>query len=252
MKSLSYSKIRLWEECELKFCAHELLGMQPEVPVSSVPRVQLGTLLHNLFYKFYAEQSRQLNLFINKASLAEQQIKFIEQSKTLVANDKTALEKGLLAIENFYKHEETREFRPPRLLETRFSLQINDFTVTGIIDRVDEEADGELVLIDYKISESVRAQNKVDEDLQLTIYALACKEALLGKAPNKLKLFYPLQNVFIETERTDEHFESLKEYVGKITATIEKRGPTPELYEAKPAEWKCAHCGYVKHCQAVE
>ena len=55
-------------------------------------------------------------------------------------------------------------------------------TIRGSIDRIDRLPSGGIEVIDYKTGR-MTSQKGVDESLQLSIYALACRDALgLGHA----------------------------------------------------------------------
>nr|WP_282594759.1 PD-(D/E)XK nuclease family protein [Halomarina salina] len=57
--------------------------------------------------------------------------------------------------------------------EREFTLEIEGFTVTGVIDAVCRRPDGEFVILDYKATTKKRS---LDEDIQLPLYVLACEE----------------------------------------------------------------------------
>ena len=61
-------------------------------------------------------------------------------------------------------------------VEQRFRFELDATTLTGYIDRIDRLPDGHLRLIDYKTSKSAMKQDEAEQDLQLALYALACRE----------------------------------------------------------------------------
>ena len=92
-------------------------------------------------------------------------------------------------IKEFYE-----EFskNPPKILkiigalalEMPFNLKIGEYTLYGVIDRIDEEKDG-VMIIDYKTGTS---KDKPDKE-QLLIYKMAATE-VLGLKPKSLSYFY--------------------------------------------------------------
>ena len=256
MKSYSYSKIRLWEECELKFCAHELLGLKPDSLFDFDPKMQLGSLIHNYFEKFYKSQI-QTSLFRQGViSLPEWQEKFrqewnkLSQKLFIPSKDvqKALEERGLVSLKNFYEREKQKDFKLPIYLEGRFQVDLGQFKLGGRIDRVDREEDGSLTVIDYKISDQVQTCLQADADQQLTLYYLACKQSLSREAPKRLALYYPIQDEIVYTTRTDEDVHELLEKILNMDLEILERGCNSDKYNTSPAEWKCRSCGFKEQC----
>ena len=61
-------------------------------------------------------------------------------------------------------------------VEQRFRFELDASTLTGYIDRIDRLPDGRLRLLDYKTSKNAMKQDEAEQDLQLALYALACRE----------------------------------------------------------------------------
>jgi DNA helicase-2/ATP-dependent DNA helicase PcrA len=70
--------------------------------------------------------------------------------------------------------------------ERRFELAVAGETVTGLIDAIYRTPDGDLVVIDYKATETRRS---LDSGLQLPIYLMACRE-LLDEQPTEAGYAY--------------------------------------------------------------
>ena len=81
-------------------------------------------------------------------------------------------------------------------VEQRFRFELDATTLTGFIDRIDRLPDGRLRLIDYKTSKSAMKKDEAEQDLQLALYALACRDVpelrALGEV-SELVYMYPRQ-----------------------------------------------------------
>ena len=75
--------------------------------------------------------------------------------------------------------------------ELRFRFRLDGRTVTGYIDRIEQQPDGGLVVIDFKTgakpSNITRAG--IRDDIQMNIYCMAVQERY-GKLPARASLYY--------------------------------------------------------------
>jgi RecB family exonuclease len=256
MKTYSHSKIKLWDECELKFCAHELLKLKPENNLSTDPKIQIGSLVHRFFYEFYKNQIQTSLFRSEQISLLEWKALFSKEWELMkprlifsISNQQNAyLERGLQALENFYVREKKSSFRQPIYLEQKFTVNLGQFSLSGIIDRVDREEDGSLTVIDYKIADQIQSASQADKDLQLSIYHLACQQSLVRETPARLALYYPLQNEVVYSSRKEEDMQEMLQKISLIDQDIMERGANPAEYKTSPLEWKCESCGYRAEC----
>ena len=60
--------------------------------------------------------------------------------------------------------------------EKSFEIKVNDIRVTGRVDRIDDLGGNTVRIVDYK-SGAPKDQEKARRSIQLSIYALAAKEA---------------------------------------------------------------------------
>ncbi|GAF88025.1 unnamed protein product, partial [marine sediment metagenome] len=111
-------------------------------------------------------------------------------------------------------------------------------------DRVDKTDQG-FEIVDYKTADKVASQKKVDKDEQLTIYALAAKEALKIE-PTSLALYFLKQNKKVTTKRTKEQLEKEKERVVETAEAIRK-----SKFPAKPGIL-CHYCDFRNICPAFK
>jgi len=66
-------------------------------------------------------------------------------------------------------------------IEQRFEIALDGAVIVGIIDRIERNAEGELVIVDLKTGQPV-TDNKVVDDPQLSAYQLAVRDASLGES----------------------------------------------------------------------
>jgi RecB family exonuclease len=122
----------------------------------------------------------------------------------------------------------------------------------GRIDRIDRNKNGRLAVIDYKISDKAPSETRLETNKQLTIYALACQNALFGEIPEELVLFYPLQNTTLSTNRSQEQLKAFEKEMFDLADELNTKGVELTLYKANPAEWKCKTCAYQSQCSAYK
>ena len=81
--------------------------------------------------------------------------------------------------------------------------------VTGSIDRIDRLPSGGIEVIDYKTGK-VSSQKGVDESLQLSIYALACRDALGLGTPERVTLYFTETATRLSTTRTGAQLDAAR------------------------------------------
>ena len=84
--------------------------------------------------------------------------------------------------------------------------------VYGEIDRIDRLPSGGIEVIDYKTGK-ISSQKDVDENLQLTIYALACRDALGLGTPERVTLYFTESATRMSTTRTDEQLDAARDEI---------------------------------------
>jgi len=86
-------------------------------------------------------------------------------------------------IQEYYRKNNIADFNVVDL-ESRFAIEIGDeknkHIISGIIDRIDKTPDG-YEIIDYKTTKKMPSQEKVDNDMQLSVYL----NAFLSRYPKK-------------------------------------------------------------------
>ena len=148
------------------------------------------------------------------------------------------------ALARFWRDQE-RDPARPAAVEQEFAFLLGRDRVRGRYDRVDVEANGRVVITDYKSSD-VRdpgtAARRSRESLQLAIYALAW-EAQHGKLPDELALHFLESGLVGRSEASERRLERAQE---KVTAAAE--GIRAGRFAATPGGARCGFCPFREIC----
>ena len=110
-------------------------------------------------------------------------------------------QEGLNLLHNYLKLENPQKLEP--LEQERWVRgSIEDLNLRGILDRMDEDKDGNLIIVDYKSGKAPMAKYKEPRFFALKLYALLIRDEI-GITPKELKLIY-LKNSTIHTLNIDD------------------------------------------------
>jgi hypothetical protein len=105
--------------------------------------------------------------------------------------------------------------------------------ITGSIDRIDRLPSGGIELIDYKIAAS----------LQVSIYALACRDALGLGTPERVTLYFTESALRLSTTRSDEQLDLAR---ADVLARVSRMRAGE--FAATPSADACRYCDYARMC----
>ena len=118
-------------------------------------------------------------------------------------------------------------------------------TVTGSIDRIDRLPSGGIEVIDYKTGR-MTSQKRVEENLQLSIYALACRDALGYGRPEAVTLYFTESATRMSTTRTDEQLDAARLELLARAARLRSGD-----FAATPSDRACRWCDYRALCPSA-
>ena len=151
---------------------------------------------------------------------------------------------GLKLLNNYMTLEDPRSFEPIER-ERWVRGTIEDLNLRGILDRMDRNDNGELIIVDYKSGKAPLAKYKEPRFFALKLYALLIKEET-GEMPVELKLIY-LQNSTIHTLKIDnEILEQAKQEILEVWNNIKIAFQNNEFPPIKNA--LCDWCYYKPIC----
>jgi len=161
--------------------------------------------------------------------------------------ERAAFSQGVAMIQDYFKKNDPSKINIVDL-ESRFQVEMGDaekHIITGIIDRIDKTEDG-YEIIDYKTTRKLPSQEKVDNDLQLSIYLAAFlaryPKEIENLAKIKVSLYYLKHGVKLSSERTLEQVEQSEKLVIDLIDEIQKSKFEPQI------SGLCDWCGYQNIC----
>jgi RecB family exonuclease/superfamily I DNA/RNA helicase len=193
----SASRLETYRACPMSYFTQYVLGLEEDAPPEMGYQVnQLGSLLHEILEKVYqaAEDPTDVEQVLaclpqvtqeafaaapEKYQFRPTQLWAIEQEELLDLLKKTITALAEISAGWTPAQYEARfglNGMPPLKLE----IEGEPIYLHGVIDRVDQDSQGNLRVIDYKLGSSNQAAKDLIDGkrLQLALYALACRDAL--------------------------------------------------------------------------
>jgi putative RecB family exonuclease len=130
-------------------------------------------------------------------------------------------------------------------VELRLEATVGSLTLRGIIDRLDLDADGELVVTDYKTGRAPGERQEQQRLAGVAFYSLLC-ERLFGRRPARVQLLYLADPVAIISVPTDRSTRGVERKLAAIWTAVE-RACAREDFRPNPSRL-CDWCGFKAYC----
>jgi len=257
---LSPSKVESFTSCGLafRFSAVERL---PEPPT---PQTTKGTLVH-----------RALELLLDQAPAERTEARaldLLDQAADELAGhpdwtglrlDDTAeaalLDDAERLVRNYFRLEDPRRIHPIGL-ELRLEAEMawgqgraglegagqgERVLLRGIIDRLELDADGELVVTDYKTGKAPSQTYERGKLGGVNFYAYLC-EHLFGRRPARVQLLYLADPVCLVSVPSEQSVRFLPKKVGAVWSAVVKACATGD-FRPRPGPL-CSWCSFQRWC----
>ena len=245
--SLTPSKVASFKDCALAF-RFSTIDRLPEPPS---PWATKGTLVHRALELFFCEpparrtQAAALScLGVARGELAAHP-EFVGLGLDAEGEEQFAAEAEALVRRYFELEDPTRVH--PIGLELRLEVQLGSLTLRGVIDRLDLDADGGLVVTDYKTGKPPGIAHEQSRLGGVHFYAFLC-EQLLGRRPARIQLLYLSEPVAIVAQPSDQSIRGLEQRALAIWKAVE-RACADEDFRPRPSRL-CEWCAFREFCPA--
>ncbi|MEI7592104.1 MAG: PD-(D/E)XK nuclease family protein [Actinomycetes bacterium] len=245
--SLSPSKVSTFTDCALAF-RFSSIDKLPEPP--SVPATK-GTLVHSALELLFCLPSdeRTLSAGLTALDQAMDAIRTDPEFSELHLDAKAEaafLDDAERLVRRYFDLEDPRTIVPIGI-ELKLEATIGDLRLRGIIDRLELDADGRLVVTDYKTGRVPRKDQLQNKLGGVYFYALLC-ERIFGQRPAKVQLLYLTEPTAIVTVPTEQSIRGLERKVTAIWSAVERACAT-EDFRPKPSKL-CDWCAFQAFCPA--
>ena len=251
VKYVSFSQLETFRTCPLKYFYKYVVGI-PGIP-SHV--LSFGQTLHRTLRDFHKN-----NLPISERKLEELLHLYAKHFINFGYDNKEHRElrfrQGEEVVRKYFEEYENYLTGKPILIEKSFRVNLAHFYLLGSIDRIDLLPDKSYEIIDYKTgsgSASLKKEEAVDKDEQLTIYALAAKEAkdIKIEVDHLSLLFVERMSKATAQKKPPVVLAEEKEKIIKTVEDIDSRDPSPQGFPAKVGP-HCTFCEFNKICPAYK
>ncbi len=237
LKQVSYSQLNTFKKCPLQYKFRYIL----QIPAKPQHSISFGRSIHATLHSFHSLEMRGTKPPLLQDLLKLYQANFIEEGYESPSHKAARYQQGIEDLTRYFK-EYKKYLGKPIMLEQSFKLKIDSITVVGKIDRIDENSDGTITLIDYKTG-TPKNQKEVDRNQQLTLYALAASQSLKINPQNLGLYFLEPPSGLISTSRTPKQTEAAKDAILKQIDEIKH-----SKFPAKPSDFNCSNCPYNRLC----
>ncbi len=244
----SYSSLSVYDTCSLQYAFKYVYRMPPrDEPVAAFA---FGTTAHEAFEAFTKDRRERTARGEPPPTREDLEREFRARWTPADFGDKTTEDgyqrRVATLLDNFWTGEVSSLSEAlHEELDFELTLEPNDgsapVVITGQIDRIDRLPSGGIEVIDYKTGR-VSSQKGVDESLQLSIYALACRDALGLGTPERVTLYFTESALRLSTTRTDAQLDTARDEILARVARM-RSGEFPAM-PGKPCQW----CDYRAMC----
>jgi DNA helicase-2/ATP-dependent DNA helicase PcrA len=238
---VSHNQVDDYETCPLKYHYVHIL----RIPLRQHHAVVYGNALHKAV-EFYLRRRAAGNFTPLDDFLRAFEDAWRNEGFLTREHEEQRKHAGIEALTRFY-HEEEASGQRPAAVEQEFGFELGPTRVRGRLDRVDETAEG-AVIIDYKssdVSDPKKADQRARESLQLKIYALAWR-AMTGRLPARVELRFLESGLAGRHRPTEADLSDAREAIEAAARGIRQR-----RFDPTPGYQVCRYCPYNQICPST-
>jgi putative RecB family exonuclease len=150
-------------------------------------------------------------------------------------------------VTTYFSMEDPREVTHEGV-ELRLGVTVDGTPLFGILDRLDRDDLGNLVIVDYKTGGLPNRNYDAQTFANAELYAALC-EAKLGERPTKIRLLYVAQGEAIERGVTEVVVQARRIAAATAWDRI-NRYYDEGAFPATPSKNSCRFCSYKDRCRA--
>lgn len=245
--SVSPSKVSTFTDCGLafRFSAIDRLPEPPSVPASR------GTLVHAALERLFLldPDERTLAAGLTALDQAIEAFRTDDDFTGLALDDQGEaefLDAAEQLVRRYFDLEDPTTVHPIGL-ELKLEATIDGLRLRGIIDRLELDGDGRLVVTDYKTGRAPRQNYERSRLGGVHFYSLLC-EQVFGQRPARVQLLYLGDPLTVVTQPSEQSTRGLERKVRAVWTAVE-RACEREDFKPRPSRL-CDWCAFKAYCPA--
>ena len=245
--SLSPSRVEAFTSCPLafRFASIEKLPEPPSIHTTK------GSFVHRVLELLYTSSPAARDEAAARAAFERTTAEYaVDPELTLLGLDDAAMAAFLadswqLVLAYFRMEDPTRVNDIG--LELRLEAQVGDLALRGIIDRLDLDEHGELIVNDYKTGRAPSLQREQQRMGGVHFYSFLC-ESVLGRRPAAIRLLYLRTGEIITATPSEQSVRFITTRTAAVWKAVE-RACTTENFLPRQGPL-CASCAFQAWCPA--
>jgi putative RecB family exonuclease len=245
--SLSPSRVEAFTSCPQAF-RFASIDKVPEPPAIHMSR---GTLVHRALELLHTEppERRTVEVALTSLDRAYTELAPTADFADLYLTDdqqRVLLDEAEVLVRRSFELEDPRLVRSIGL-ELKLEARVGSLTLRGIIDRLDLDDNGELVVTDYKTGRPPSVKYEQSRLNGVQFYAFLCEQNF-GRRPARVQLLYLSEPLAIITAPSEQQVRFLPKRVNAVWQAVE-RACERDDFRPRPGPL-CESCFYRAWCPA--
>ncbi len=247
-KSLSPSRLADFQACPRRYQYASI----ERIPQPASYATAKGRFVHFVFERLFELAAAERTIehareFVNPAIEAI----LTDDVRRDLAMDEAMLARLLLETEQiiamYFQMEDPRRVNHEGV-ELRMGVTVDGVPLFGILDRLDRDPEGNLVIVDYKTGALPNRNYDAKTFANAELYAALC-EAKLGERPTKIRLLYVAHGESVERNVTEVVVRARRTAAGEAWSRINRYYHDGD-FPATPSTNTCRFCAYKNVCRA--
>ncbi len=245
--SLSPSRVESFLSCPLAFRFASIERL-PEPPA---PYTTKGSMVHRALELLFMRPNADRDLVAAQVAFDQARAEYlVDPEFTLLGLDSAEVDAffadAWVLVQKYFEIEDPTAIRDIGL-ELRLEAQVGSLALRGIIDRLELDADGRLIVTDYKTGRTPSAHYEQKSLAGVHFYSFLCQE-VLGQRPAAVRLMYLRSGEVITATPSEQSVKFLTTRTTAVWKAVEKACLAGDF---RPKEGPlCRTCSFQPWCPA--